>query len=264
MSRFLEFLRNRTRSLGDRGVTLVEYALVVSLVVVGSMSSLDGLDGELEKHYTETATDIGYASAHSFDVPTTTVDPNTTTTSTTTSTTSTTTTLPASSSTSTTSTTTTSTTTTSTTTTAPPPTTSTSTTTTAPPATTTTTAPGGGGGGGIPTTTTVPGAHTANVTDSNWSDYYGDYWKWDVYGRLKFRNQWGSNLSYATVSYTITLATGEQQSFSGTTNNRGNLTVDWAFHDSSDVFPATITVTSVTKWGDSYNPSPAQFVWDAN
>ena len=82
-----------------------------------------------------------------------------------------------------------------------------------------------------------------------------------MYGRLRFRDASGNSLANATVNYTITLATGEQQSFSSTSNSSGRITVDWAFHDSDDIFSATITVMSVTKAGSSYNPSPAQISW---
>ena len=100
------------------------------------------------------------------------------------------------------------------------------------------------------------------MSQANWSAYYGSYWKWDVYGQVTLKSGW-SNLTYASVSYTITLADGQQQSFSGTTDNYGRLTIDWAFHNSRDIFPATITITSVSRWGTSYNPSPAQFTWNA-
>ena len=97
------------------------------------------------------------------------------------------------------------------------------------------------------------------VSDQNWSGEYDD--SYSVYGRLKFRDDSGNYLSYATVTFTITLDTGEQQSYTETTSSRGNEIVDWSNLDEDD-FPATITVTSVTKSGVSYNPSPAQFVWD--
>ncbi|MFQ5556774.1 MAG: hypothetical protein ACE5GB_04610, partial [Acidimicrobiales bacterium] len=133
-------------------MTLIEYSLVIALVVVGSVTSLDAMDSKVEAHYEQTALDVGKPSVSGFTVSTTTGGSSTSTTTSTTSSTSSTTT---------------------TTTTSPPTTSSTTTTTTTSPPTTTTSAPSG---------------EPATVEAKNWSGYYGSFWKWDVYGELKFKD----------------------------------------------------------------------------
>jgi hypothetical protein len=59
------------RRASDRGVTLVEYALVVSLVLVGSTASFELMDEKIEDHYEETASDVGQVDLNEFDVATT-------------------------------------------------------------------------------------------------------------------------------------------------------------------------------------------------
>lgn len=85
--------RMMKRHGGDRGVTLVEYALVVSLVLVGSTASFELMDQKVEDHYEETAADVGQVDLDAFNVtttgvPTTTAAPTSSTSSTTTSSTS--------------------------------------------------------------------------------------------------------------------------------------------------------------------------------
>ena len=88
MSRWWYTQRNR----GDRGVTMVEYGLVVALVVSGSLATLENMDGEVETHLASTADDIGQSSLSHFAVPTSSTTSTSTTSTSTTSTTSTTTT----------------------------------------------------------------------------------------------------------------------------------------------------------------------------
>jgi Flp pilus assembly pilin Flp len=57
--------------LSDRGATGVEYAPVLSLVLVGSSASLEMIDERVETHYSETAQDIGRSDASDFALTTT-------------------------------------------------------------------------------------------------------------------------------------------------------------------------------------------------
>ncbi len=217
----------------DRGTTLVEYALFVSLVATSSLGTIEMIDDDIETHYKESAADIGQPDLTAFDVTTTTSgDGDTTTTTTTTAaptttstTTTTTTTAPAT--TSTTSTTTTSTTTTSTTTTS---TTSTST-----------------------TTTTAAVNEDASV---GYSDRSG--WRSDGTARAKVRlsldDDSGADLEDADVSVTFTLSDGSTETVSGSTNDRGRVVFQWSNLDGDD-FPVVVTIDTIEKDGTSYTPS---------
>jgi Flp pilus assembly pilin Flp len=125
-----------SRFTGERGVSGVEYGLIISLILVGSMANIEMMDERVQEHYTETAADIGQIDLAYFEVTTTLGNGETTTTTTTEA--------PAST-----------TTTTTTTTEAPASTTTTTTTTTEAPASTTTT---------TAAPTTLPGSITTDVT----------------------------------------------------------------------------------------------------
>lgn len=60
----------------------VEYALVVSLLLVGSTASFEMMDEGIQEHYTDTAEDIGQKDLAAFDATTTTAAATSSTTST--------------------------------------------------------------------------------------------------------------------------------------------------------------------------------------
>lgn len=96
----------RVKPRCERGASGVEYALLISLVLVGSSASFDMMDESVGQHYAETADDIGQSDLGHFRVTTTTCGSCPTTTTSSTTTTTSTTTAPTTTSTTTTSTTT--------------------------------------------------------------------------------------------------------------------------------------------------------------
>lgn len=222
---------------GDRGASGVEYALVVSLLVVGSTASFEMMDTRVEQHYDETADDIGQADLGHFTVTTTTcvgcpvsttsfrpapstIPPIPTTSSTlpTTTSTSTTTTTPSTTS------------------------TSTSTTTTAKPTATTTTT--------TTTTTTKPKpSATTSYDDLSTSSKKNATAK----VRIDIDDEAGSGLRGATVEVTMTTKRGETKSFTYVVGKSGEKTLSWSGLD-HDEFPITVTIDSIELDGTSYEP----------
>ena len=198
---------------------MVEYALVVSLLLTGSLGTFEMMDGNVEEHYEASASDIGEPDLTLFDVTTTTSAPASSTTSTTT------TAAP-------------------TTTTAAPTTTSTTTTTTTTTTAPTTTAP--------TTTTTAAPSGSASVEWTDRSDYYNGYPRARV--RMYFDDELGNDLSGASVTVTFTLSDGTSASGTSTTNSYGRLGFQWRYLDESD-FPVTVTIDNVEKDGTSYTPT---------
>ena len=224
---------DRVRHLGDRGVGTIEYALVISLMVVGSSTSLDLMDDRIAEHYVDTASDIGQIDIDVFNV-TTTVAPTTTTTTTTTTTVA--------------------------------PTTSTTTTTVAPTTTTTTVAPTTTTTTTVaPTTTTTTSAppdEESNVTFSDRSSLLDDGWKAKV--RIKLGDNGGGDLVNADVTVTFTLQDGSTATSTGNTNSYGKITFKWAGLDASH-FPVVVHINSITgSDGTSYGPDENDFVLTAN
>jgi Flp pilus assembly pilin Flp len=72
-----------SRFTGERGVSGVEYGLIISLILVGSMANIEMMDERVQEHYTETAADIGQIDLAYFEVTTTLGNGETTTTTTT-------------------------------------------------------------------------------------------------------------------------------------------------------------------------------------
>lgn len=223
-------LRRATRR-GDRGASGVEYALVVSLLVVGSTASFEMMDTRVEQHYDETADDIGQADLGHFTVTTTTCVgcpvsttslrpapstippiPTTPSTSSTSTSTSTTTTTPSTTS------------------------TSTSTTTTAEPTTTTT------------TTKPKPSASTSydDLSTSSKKNATAKV-------RIDIDDEAGGGLSGATVEVTMTTKRGETKSFTYVVGKSGEKTLSWSGLD-HDEFPITVTIDSIELDGTSYEP----------
>ena len=55
---------------GSRGASGVEYALVISLLLAGSLASIESMDKRIEDNYESTANDIGQMDLDTFSVPT--------------------------------------------------------------------------------------------------------------------------------------------------------------------------------------------------
>ncbi len=231
------FLRRAKRS-NDRGVTLVEYALVISTVLVGSLSSVGALDTTVENNYISTADDIGQPDLSVFDVTTTTGAgggaPTTTTTTTTTA-------APSSS-----------------TTTAAPTTTTTAaptTTTTAAPTTTTTAAP--------TTTTAAPPTTTSGVLEGTDIEYKDRSYerKGKLYAkiRLEIKDADGDDLEDATVTVEFTLADGSTGTATGETNSWGRVAFKWSGLDEDD-FDVEVTIISITEDGTNYDPGSETYL----
>ena len=85
VSQLRSLLRRRSDSRGASGV---EYALVISLVLTGSLGSIEMMEPRIEKNYEDTATDIGQVDLDYFRVTTSAAPTSSTTTSPTTTTTS--------------------------------------------------------------------------------------------------------------------------------------------------------------------------------
>ena len=192
---------------GSRGVTLVEYALIVALIVIPSIAAISQLDEASGDYYESASDDIG-------DLPQLGIDtsPGTST--------------PSGGST---------TTTVAPTTTVPPTTTSTAppTTTTTAPTTTTTTAP--------TTTTTVLRSKISQLTDisTNSGSSY------NAIARVKIvRNSNGTAVQGASVSIRMVDKFGTVSTRSCTTDSTGRCSVTWSRSDNRS--PVTATVTSVT------------------
>lgn len=221
------FAPGRTRPRGDRGASGVEYALIISPVLVGSMSSFELMDQRVEANYSETAGNIGNPDLDAFNATTTACAscPTTTTTSAAAPTT----------------------------TTAPPTTAAPTTTTTRSPTTSTTTT----------TTTTKPGT-TASAQGSNSSGYDKKDKSYSVAGTFTLETPDGKDIQKADVTYTIRLKTGQTKTFIATTGNKGRVSIDWSGFPSNAIYPATITITSVTLNGETFAPSPSVFVWSGD
>ena len=211
----------RVKPRCDRGASGVEYALVLSLLLVGSSASFDMMDEAVGEHYTETANDIGQSDLDYFRVPTTTCAPCASTTTTT---------APAT------------TTTTSTTTTAPATTTSTSTTTT-----TTTAKP--------PTTTVATNTASSSFTDQS----TGDNRNATAKVKIRLNDSSGNSLKGATVKVTMTTRSGASTTFTYTVPNSGQNTLTWTNRVGSD-FPVTVRIESVTLDSNSYTPDQQTYV----
>jgi len=217
---------NQRTGLVERGVTIVEYALIIGSVAVGSISTFDMLDTSVAENYASTAADIGQSDLAAFDAVTTTTaatDGTTTTTTTTVEPTTTTST----------------TTTTTTTTTTVEPTTTTST-------TTTTEAPDNG-----------QESLTLKFKDKS-SKKHGNY-----KAKVKFTidDDSGDDLEGAMVTVLFTLADGTTGVASGETNSHGKVSFAWS-KLSKDDFTVTVTVTSVTKDGTSYDAGSDDYELD--
>jgi len=246
--RFLSTLRGRLgrpqrvrarRARGDRGVTGVEYTLILAAMVTGSTATFQLMDNRVEEHYVNTAEDVSQIDLAYFDV-TTTVDPNAASTTTTAAPTTTTTAAPttsaaASSTTS----------------------TSTSTTTTTAAPTTTTTA--------APTTTAAATTTTTVATESSeidWSDRSS--WRsgcgcYRAKTKLKIKDDDGDKLTSADVAVIFTLSDGSEYAGSGTTNSSGKVGFSLSGLSSSD-FDVVVTITSIVgNDGTTYSPDIASF-----
>jgi len=239
--RFLSTLRGRLgrpqrvrarRARGDRGVTGVEYTLILAAMVTGSTATFQLMDNRVEEHYVNTAEDVSQIDLAYFDV-TTTVDPNAASTTTTAAPT----TSAAASSTTSTSTST--------------------TTTTAAPTTTTTTA--------APTTTAAATTTTTVATESSeidWSDRSS--WRsscgcYRAKTKLKIKDDDGDELTSADVAVIFTLSDGSEYAGSGTTNSSGKVGFSLSGLSSSD-FDVVVTITSIVgNDGTTYSPDIASF-----
>jgi len=235
--RFIARLARRSLNSGDRGVTIIEYALIIGAVVVGSLSSMGALDTSIGSNYKTTADDIGQPDLAVFDVTTTTSAGGMATT-TTTSTTTTTTAAPTTTST--------------TTTTAAPTTTTTAaptTTTTAAPTTTTTAAP--------PTTTAAPsGGESLTVTAKDKSYKWKGYYHAKI--KFKLKDSSGDPLANANIKVRFTLADGAIGTATGSTNSWGRVAFAWRWL-SEDDFNVTVKILSVTKSGTTYDPGGSTY-----
>jgi Flp pilus assembly pilin Flp len=238
--------RQATRR-GDRGASGVEYALVISLVLVGSTASIEMMDTRVEEHYDETADDIGQADLGHFAVTTTTcIGCGVTSTSTTTTVVATS--IPT------------------TTTNAPSTTTSvvlgsSTTSTTAAPSTTTsttTTRP-------TTTTTTVPPTTTAEPKPSASSSYEDLSTSGKKNATAKVRididDDAGGGLRGASVEVTMTTKSGETKRFTYTVGKSGEKTLSWSGLD-HDEFPVTVTIDSIELDETSYEPKVPVIVLD--
>jgi len=201
-------------------VTIVEYALIIGSVAVGSISSFDMLDTSVAENYASTAASIGQSDLSTFDAATTTTEAPDSTTTTTESPDSTTTTTEAPDS---------------TTTTIESP-DSTTTTTEAPDSTT--------------TTTEAPEKESLSLESEDQSDDdHGDY-KAKI--RLTIDDESGHDLEGAEVTVLFTLDDGTTGVASGETNSDGKVSFEWKDLKEDD-FTVIVTVTSVTKDGVSYD-----------
>ncbi len=228
--RFIARLARPGRDSGDRGATIVEYALIIGAVVVGSLSSMGALNTSIGNNYKTTADDIGQPDLAVFDVTTTTLagSSGTTTTSTTTSTAApTTTTAPTTTSTSTT----------------------TTTSTTTAPTTTTTAAP--------PTTTAPPSAGESLTIKAKDRSYK---WKGRYHAKIKFklRDSSGDSLDGADITVRFTLADGTIGTASGETNSWGRVAFAWRWL-SEDDFDVTVKILSVTDGDTNYDPGGSTY-----
>ena len=59
------------RGADSRGASAVEYGLVISLLLVGSLATIDSMDERIEDNYQDTADDIGQVDLAHFNVSTT-------------------------------------------------------------------------------------------------------------------------------------------------------------------------------------------------
>jgi Flp pilus assembly pilin Flp len=197
--------RGRAR---DRGATLVEYALIISVFVFGSMGAIQRLDDKSGDYYTNASNDIG-------DLPQSGVDTSDNGS------------VPTSSSTTSTTSTTAAPTTTTTTTTIPTTTTTTTTTTTIPTTTTTT----------IPTRSTI--TELTNISDAGGP---GDY---NAIVRVRIRhNKTAAAIAGATVTFRMVDNSGSTTTKACTTDSTGRCSVTWNRADSRS--PVTATVTGVS------------------
>ncbi len=197
----------RRRFADTRGATLVEYALIVSLVVVPSIGAIRRLDDNSRDYYSNASDDIGDLPQADIDTsPSSSAVPASTTT-----------TVPVST----------------TTTTAPP------TTTTAPPTTTTTIATTTTA---APTTTTTllrsRISELTNISSNNGSYYYAT-------ARVKIvRSDTGLAVRSASVSIRMVDDRGNSTTKSCTTDSTGRCSVTWSRPDSYG--PVTATARSVS------------------
>lgn len=200
------------RMQGSRGATLVEYALIVSLIVIPSIGAISHLDDASGDYYTNASDDIGDLPQSGIDTGTNSSTPSGSTTTTT---------LPP--------------TTTSTSTTLPP-----TTTTTAAPTTTTT----------APTTTTTALRSTINqLTDvsTNSGSSYNAIARVKI-----VRNSTGTAVSSAGVTIRMVDRLGSSTTRTCNTDSTGRCTVTWSRSDSRSPVTATVTaVTASPTWDGS-------------
>ena len=215
----------------SRGASGVEYALVISLLLAGSVSSIELMEPRIESNYEDTAHDIGQIDLDYFEVTTTMgVSSTTTEAPTTTSTPPSTSAPPASSTTSSTST--------------------SSTTTTS--TTTSTTTP-------LPTTTSdpaVPVAQTTYEDRTTWSSSCGCP---RARVRITLDDEAGFNLSYAWVEVEFITQSGAAYTGGKYASSSGQ--VGFARRMDADEFPVTVRITYLEDWnsGAEYVPSNAEF-----
>ncbi|MET0881375.1 MAG: hypothetical protein ABWZ14_07470 [Acidimicrobiales bacterium] len=200
----------------ERGATLVEYALIISVFVFGSMGAIQRLDDKSGDYYENASNDIG-------ELPQAGVDPDEPS--------------PTSSTTSTTTTTTTTTSTTTTTTT--PTTTTTTTTTTTVPTTTTTT---------IPTRSTI-----TELTDSSTNN--GTSFNAIARVRIR-HNKTAAAINNATVTFLLTDSQGSTTTKQCTTDSTGRCsTIAWSRSDSRSPVTARVTGVSASPTWDGVQAS---------
>ena len=210
----------RRRSKGaERGATLVEYALIVSLMIVTSLGAIKSLERNADEYYDTTSSRIGALPGTDGAAPTGTSIPGASSTTTAVPTT--------------------------TTTTAPP-----TTTTTAAPTTTTTTAPPTTTTTAAPTTTSTTIAARSRVTSTSDRSTNGGSSTWNAVLRVNLDNSvTGADVNGATITVTYRTTGGTLLGTASCTTSLGRCDASRSVSESYSSVVATVTgVSSSPTW----------------